>query len=255
MRLAAVEIRDLHLALLLKCQQDQRERADGVAAAIADALARMTAEQAAHVELVCRARLRRLAAQRALEREIDAACAADRQLVIVLRIAVDEELRIRQMLRIERDGARHAALLVRRDDEAQRAVVFRVLHEIDAFGDADAIIRAEARALGFEVLVRAHELDWVFERVIVIAFLADRDHVHVALQNRARRVLIALCRRLISDDVVLRVLHDGKACVRQVFLEEIADGLLMAVRTRDGREFLELIENAFQNIHVFYLLK
>ena len=107
----------------------------------------------------------------------------------------------------------------------------------------------------FEVLVRAHELDWVFERVIVIAFLADRDHVHVALQNRARRVLIALCRRLISDDVVLRVLHDGKACVRQVFLEEIADGLLMAVRTRDGREFLELIENAFQNIHVFYLLK
>ena len=60
---------------------------------------------------------------------------------------------------------------------------------------------------------------------------------------------MAFGRRLVRDDVVLRVLHDGEARVRQILLQEIADGLLVTVRARDRREFFEFLEHAFQNIH------
>ena len=209
----------------------------------------MAALEAAHRQLVRFARRRLDALQRAFERQVDGSGAADRDLVVVFRIAVDEELRVFQIFRIQRDRARHAALLVRRDNEAQRAVLFRVLHEVDALGDTDAVIRAEARAVRREVFLRAHELDRVRQRVVVHALRADGDHVHVTLQDRARRVFMAFGRRLVRDDVVLRVLHDGEARVRQILLQEIADGLLVTVRARDRREFFEFLEHAFQNIH------
>ena len=142
------------------------------------------------------------------------------------------------------DGARHAALLVHRHDEAERAVILGVLEQIEPLGDTDAIVRPEARPLRFEVFLAAHELDGIAQRIIVIAVLSDADHIHVPLQDRARRLLEARRRRRVSDDVVHLILHDVKALLRQIRLEEIADALLLPALARDGRQLLKLFQDS-----------
>ena len=215
-RLAARKGSELDLAFRLQRRQDHRERADGIAAAVADALARVAAAQALDLDLPGGRRLRLHALELAREVEVNAAGTADRQLIVVLAVAVDQERGILEMVRREVDGALHALLLIRRDDEAQRAVVLRRLHDVDGLRHADAVIRTEARALRREEFFRAHELYGVFERVVCIALLGHADHVHVALQDGQRRLLEASRRLLVRDDVVRLILRDREAELTEV---------------------------------------
>ena len=57
-RLAAIKGCELDLAFRLQCCQNHRERADGIAAAVADALAGMAAEQPLDLDLPGERRLR-----------------------------------------------------------------------------------------------------------------------------------------------------------------------------------------------------
>lgn len=193
----------------------------------------MTAEQTADTEPVGCARWRRLVLQCPLERNIDAARTADRELIVILRIAIDEELRIRQMLWREMDRSRHTAFLIHRYNQTQGAMLLRVLEQIDALSHTDAIIRAETRSLGFEIFLAAHELDGITQRIIGIAILRDADHIHVSLQNRARRLLATGCRRCIRDDVIHLILNDMEPLLCQIRFQEVAHRLLFSTLTRN----------------------
>lgn len=253
-RLAARKGCELDLAFLLQRRQDHRERADGVAAAVADALAGMAAEQALDLDLPGERRLRLHALQLAREVEVDAARAANCQLIVILAVAVDEERGILEVLCREADGALHALLLICRDDQAQRAVVLRRLHDVDGLCHADAIVRAEARALSREVLLRAHELDGILERIVIIAFFRHADHVHVALQDGQRRLLEASRRLLVRDDVVRLVLHDRKAELAEIRLQEITDSLLVTGFARDSSQLGKLREHALEHLVLSFMV-
>ena len=190
------------MSLLLESLQQLGQRADRVAAAITDALAGVATFQALEGELPGLFALSRYARELAREIDMHGTCTADRELIIILAVAVDEELCVLDVFAIEVDGARHATLLIHRHDKAQRAVLPGMLHDIAADGHADAVIAAEARAYSLEVLVRTVQLDGVVLRVELHAFLSHADHIHMALQNRTRCLLVARCRRLVRDDII-----------------------------------------------------
>ena len=193
----------------------------------------MTAEQTADTEPVGCARWRRLVLQCPLERNIDAARTADRELIVILRIAIDEELCIRQMLRRKVNRSRHTTFLIHRYDQPQRAMLLGIFEQIDALSHTDAIIRTETRSLGFEIFLAAHELDGITQRIIGIAILRDADHIHVSLQNRARRLLATGCRRCIRDDVIHLILNDMEPLLRQIRFQEVAHRLLFSALARN----------------------
>ena len=159
--------------------------------------------------------------------------------MVVLGVAVDEEACLLQMIRSEMPRPRHPLFLIDRNDGAQRSVFLRMLHRDQNLRNADAVVTAEARTVCRQRLLRADKLDWIFERIVDYARLRDADHVHVALQDRARRSLAALRRREFRDDVQHLVLRHRAADLLKPFLQIVADGFLMARRTRNVRQCLK----------------
>ena len=159
--------------------------------------------------------------------------------MVVLGVAVDEETRLLQMIRSEMPRTRHSLLLIDRNDGAQRSVFLRMLHCSQNLRNADAVVAAEARTVCRQRRLRADELDWIFERIVDYARLRDADHVHVPLQDRARRSLTALRRGEFRDDVQRLVLRHRAVDLLKPFLQIVADGFLMSRWTRNVRQCLK----------------
>ena len=159
--------------------------------------------------------------------------------MIIFRITVDQKACIREMCRIQTARPRHPLLLIDRNDSAQRSVFLRILHRSQNLRNADAVVAAEARAIRRQSLLRADKLDWIFERIVDYTRLRDADHVHVPLQDRARRSLAALCRGKFRDDVQRLVLRHRAADLLEPFLQIVADGFLMSRRARNMRQCLK----------------
>ena len=159
--------------------------------------------------------------------------------MIVLGVAVDEETRLLQMIRSEMPRSRHPLFLIDRNDGAQRSVFLRILHRGQNFRNTDAVVTAEARTVCRQRLLRTDKLDWIFERIVGYTRLCDTDHVHVPLQDRARRSLAALRRGEFRNDVQRLVLRHRAADLLEPLLQIVADGFLMSRRTRNVRQCLK----------------
>ena len=166
--------------------------------------------------------------------------------MVVLGVAVDEETRLLQMICSEMPRSRHPLLLIDRNDGAQRSVFLRILHRSQNLRNADAVVAAEARAIRRQSLLRADELDWIFERIVDYTRLRDADHVHVPLQDRARRSLASLRRGEFRDDVQHLVLRHRAADLLEPFLQIVADGFLMSRGARNVRQCLKLRNDRLQ---------
>ena len=229
---------NLDLAVLFKRLQGKRECTNRVAAPVADALPRMSAKQALHRNAISW-QLRLPARERTREVEVDTARTANRHDMIIFRITVDQKACIREMCRIQTARSRHPLLLVDRDDGAQCAVLLRMLHCSQNFRNADAVVTAEARAVRRQRLLRTYHLDWIFKRIVGDTRLRDTDHVHVPLQDRARRALTACRRGHLGNDVECLILRHHAADLRKAFLQIVADCALVPRGTRNVRQCLK----------------
>ena len=250
-RRSARERNEFHVPLLCQRMKCQCQRANRIAAPVADALARVTAAQPLSRNAIG-GQIGFLSRQRTRIVEIDTARTADRHDVIVLRVAVDQVLCILQMICRKMPRPRHALFLIHRDDGAQRTMFLRALHCRQDLRHTDAVVSAKARPIRREILRRPLHLDRVGQRVIGNARLSHTDHVHVSLQDRARCILLPLRRRKLRDDIEVLILRHRAANLLKVFFQIVTDRLLVPRRTRDMRQCLELRNDLFQQLCIIH---
>ena len=112
-------------------------------------------------------------------------------------------------------------------------------------GDADAVIRPEARPFRMQDIALFHKSDGIVQRIISDARRSDTDHIHVSLENDARGILSAWRSGKISDDVVPLILYDRKSHLAQMCEEIVADRLLVSRWARNRGEGTKLFHDAF----------
>ena len=151
-------------------------------------------------------------------------------------VEIDEIFGV-EVLRIEMVRAGHAVLFVHGEDCTDRAVYGGLVLE-NGHGErnARAVVAAEGRALGSERFAVVDNGDGVIERIKVHAVLPDDDHIHVRLQNGARRVLMSGGTGLVDNDVALPVAHGGETLFYRPVVEKLADLFLVMGFVRDGAE-------------------
>ena len=151
-------------------------------------------------------------------------------------VEIDEIFGV-EVLRIEMVRAGHAVFLVHGEDRADRAVHGGLILE-NGHGkrNARAVVAAEGCALGSERFAVVDNGDGVIERIKVHAVLPDDNHIHVRLQNGARRVLMSGGTGLVDNDVALPVAHGGETLFHGPVVEKLADLFLVMGFVRDGAE-------------------
>lgn len=253
--LAALKGREAEAhAVLPQILERRRGGDEGVGVAEVYAHARVAAEEAGQAQLYGHGALRRaLPAAVAVKVEIVTTGAgvaerAERLPVEVYQIAALE------VLRREADAG-HAVLLVHREDGAQRAVLqVGVLEHAQRHGDADAVVRSQAGALGSERIALADRLDAVRQRVEFDALGGDADHVHVRLHYEPRHVFAAGRGGLVDYDlaqlVALGVQPAADGPVEQVF----AYPLLVVGGARDLRHGQEFAQHGLAELHFGHML-
>ena len=150
------------------------------------------------------------------------------------------------------NGARHATLLVDGEDRTHGAVLLHVAKDVQDDGYADAVVRSETRALGVQDIALFHKPDGVVQRIIRDARRSDADHVHMPLQDDARRILSAGRSGKIGDDIVPLILHDRKPHFPQMCKEIVADRLLVPRGTRNRGEGTKFFHDIFQDIALLH---
>ena len=175
-----------------------------------------------------------------VEAGMDAAGRTDAEDIHIFRVAVDDVLYILDVFRVQVRGPGHARFFIDRKDEAQRAVLDILLDEIQRQSDGNAVIGTEAGPIGVEDVAFADQFDFTGQGVEIDAGLGDADHIHMALQNRQRRLFTACRSRLIRNDIEFLILHDGEAQSCQTIPQIIADLFLVTGFTRYLCEFLKL---------------
>ena len=154
----------------------------------------------------------------------------------LLPVEIDEVFGV-EVLRIEMVRAGHAVFLVHGEDCANRAVYGGlVLKNGHGKRNARAVVAAEGCALGSERFAVVDNGDGVIERIKVHAVLPDDNHIHVRLQNGARRVLMSGGTGLVDNDVALPVAHGGETLFYRPVVEKLADLFLVMGFVRDGAE-------------------
>lgn len=110
--------------------------------------------------------------------------------------------------------------------------------------------------LGLERFAVVDDGDGIVERIKVHAVLPDDDHIHVRLQNGARRVLVPGGTGLIDDDVAFLVAHGGETLFHGPVVEKPADLLLVMGLVRDGAERKKVFNDLFVHDYIpFHISK
>ena len=162
---------------------------------------------------------------------IETARAANREKIFFLRITVYIKISVRQMFSVQTLRPAHSGLFINRNNGAKRSMgLGRVTKEIQDLSDACAIIGAQTRPFGQKIFRRPHQPNRIVLGIVRYPFVSDAHHIHMPLQDRARRLFIARCRLQISNDIIRFVLHDLAAQFSKRLLQVIADGLLMPRR-------------------------
>ena len=221
-----------------------RGNADGVGELQMDGSARVTADETGNGDLI-----RFAGSGFPLGGAVHAVHIAARARVAeraeLLPVEIDEVFGV-EVLRIEMVRAGHAVFLVHGEDRADRAVHGGLILE-NGHGkrNARAVVAAEGCALGLERFAVVDNGDGIVERIKVHAVLPDDDHIHMRLQNGARRVLVPGGTGLIDDDVAFLVAHGGETLFHGPVAEKPADLLLVMGLVRDGAERKKVFNDLF----------
>ena len=150
------------------------------------------------------------------EIDVSRAGAANHKIIGVLRIAIDEIMRVVEIFDVELFGAEHPDLLVDRENGSDRAVLEsrlfdEIFYDADDDCDAHAVVGAERRAVRAEIFFVANELNRIGERIVSDAVVGDANHIHMRLQNRARNVFATVGGFEVGDNISDRVALDAQA--------------------------------------------
>ena len=134
--------------------------------------------------------------------------ARDEDLAFVLRVEVDEHIAFHETC-LHAHSTSETCLLVACEHTLQRSVLDVVAVEDSQFdGASDAVVSTESCALSVEPFAVDISLNSVGVEVEVYVYEFVADHVHVALQDECRSVLMTLCSRL-ADYYVARLVGLG----------------------------------------------
>ena len=206
---ARVELSKAKIHLLLLLVEEASENLDGVSAFLVDVVARVSALQSLYRS--CEEE-HTLGSSLTLECEASRCCLAtsarDEDLSFVLRVEVDEHIALHETC-LHAHSTSEACLLVACEHTLQRSVLDVVAVENSQFDSAsDAVVSTESCALSVEPFAVDISLDSVGVEVEVYVYEFVADHVHVALQDECRSVLVTLCSRL-ADYYVARLVGLG----------------------------------------------
>ena len=141
---------------------------------------------------------------------------------------------------IQHGGAQHTDLLIGGQHDLQPGMLQGgVLQRCQGHGHGDAVIAAQSRPLSAYQIAVHKEVEALLVHVLGTACLFFAHHVHMALQNHRRGVLIARRGRGDQDHVVGLVLIMLQP---QLFAEchaPVADGLGVGRAVRNGAHLLK----------------
>ena len=126
-------------------------------------------------------------------------------------------------------------------------MVLGIFQHVDALCHPDAIICSQAGALSRKIFVITYKLDGILLGVKAVAFFCYADHIHVPLQDGERGFFKTRRCRGVNNDIVHLILMNGKACLREVFFQEVAYCLLVARLAGNSSQLLELIKHTFKD--------
>jgi hypothetical protein len=157
--------------------------------------------------------------------------ATDVERVVLFGVEVEEKPTL-QRLPLQADGAAHPRLLVRREEDLERAVLDR---RIDGRRQrqrhAEAVVRAERRVVraNDEMAVAAVEqqADRVVVEVVRAAGSLHANHVDVGLEDKDRRLLAPLRRGDLHDEIAGVVAANLEPLRRRHGAQVVADVLLL----------------------------
>ena len=166
------------------------EQKVGVGAALVDLLAGVPADKTADLDAE-RFSIKGHARDGQRAERAAGASAADREDPFLLRVDVDEVLCL-QGARVERAGADHADLLVRREDALQRTVGDIVgVQDGERHRDGDAVVAAERRAPRADHVAVHEEVEPLRFHILAAVRVLFADHVDMALQHDDQRVFVS----------------------------------------------------------------
>ena len=121
-------------------------------------------------------------------------------------------------------------------------------------GHRDAIVAAEGRALGENILPVVPQAQAVFGKVNVTFGILFTDHIQMALEDHRGMVLIAGGAVLINDHVVVFVLHAAQAVLLGKPDAVVGNALGIPGTVGNGAELLKIMQRlgglqAFQYRH------
>ena len=158
---------------------------------------------------------------------------------LILRIDVQHGPALQRRY-IQHSGPQHTDFLVGGQYDLQPGMLqSSILQYSQCHGYGDAVIAAQSRSLGAYQIAVHKEVKALLVHVLGAARLLFAHHVHVALQNHRRGVLIARRGRSDQDHVVGLVLIMLQA---QLFAEchtPVADGLCIGGAVRNGAHLLK----------------
>ena len=175
-----------------------------------------------------------------------AARTADGEDALILRVDVQKPPR-RERRDVETRRALHADFFVDREDRLDARMAERfVIHRSERHRDRDAVVAAERRAAGVEIIAVQREVESVARHVQRAVRRFFRDHVEMALDDDRLGAFAAGRGRADDDDVVQRVLMDFKAVTFCKADAIVGDGFRVAGAVRNGTEIGKIRENGFR---------
>ena len=239
-QVAAVDVGYADLMLLHEVEEEAGHELVGIGASQVDVAARVAAQTVAYVhqEVVEVA-----GSERAFVVEgghgVDAAGTPYEYLCVVLRVEIDQDGAF-QLTFLEVVGAGHAGLLVHGDEHLQRAVLQGVVGEdSQRCSHTDAVVGAKGGAVGAYPLAVDDSLDGGGLEVEALV-VALAHHVHMALQDHCRSVLVAGGGRFAQYHITDFVGVGFDAVSLSKIENKLADFLLFF---RGARYFGDLVED------------
>ena len=175
-----------------------------------------------------------------------AARTADGEDALILRVDVQKPPR-RERRDVETRRALHADLFVDREDRLDARMAERfVIHRSERHRDGNAVVAAERRAAGVEIIAVQREVESVARHVQRAVRRFFRDHVEMALDDDRLGAFAAGRGRADDDDVVQRVLMDFEAVTFCKADAIVGDGFRVAGAVRNGTEIGKIRENGFR---------
>ena len=220
--------------------QGAGEDFDGVAALQVDFHAGMAAFEAAHTQLVALA-VQRFVLQRQCVVAIDRAGTANAEFAFVFVVKIEQDVAV-QPARLHGQRAFQADFFAGGKEAFERRMAEVLVSEDgENHGDADAVIRAQRRAVGVYPVAFDDGTDRVFAEVMHCVLVFLRDHIEVRLQDDAGFVFAPGTGSLAHANVAARIAFGGKPQAGRFVEDVLLDFFFLMRGARDLRDLMEVL--------------